>query len=576
MTGERQTLPVHTTRTRIWRSWQARFALGCLLVIVLGAAWFAFRAWTVVTAVDAAQDQIGLAEQAYRDRDVARGAEHVSLARDELARARRASTDPVWTLVGALPLVGDEVRAVGAVAGSAAALLDAAEPLTTRVGDSGADPATIRALAVDGSLAPGLADLYDAAQAAQGVAAAWNAEPLHPVVADKVVAFGDLVGQVEPLLGGAAAYAALLPALLGGSDQPQDLLVAVQTPSEVRSLGGLAGLMLQVRAEGGNLTVVDAYSGSTVPATATPVLDTPALREHYDLYGDRAGRYMINATTIPDTTLAGPLLATFHERRTGQLPDAVVLLDLTVLSGLLTATGPVDLPDGSRVSADTANDLFQFGVYTQIEDPTAQDVFFAAAAGAIFTALTSPDTDPIALGRALAAAVQSDRLSVWSSADTTQRLVQDAALDGDLLADPSTVGVFLNDGTGAKLQYFLDARVSGPTPDGTIALELTSRVPDPASLPDYVAGQFDQIGVERGTQRVQVAVYGAVGSGPTEWRVDGERTAIGSASVDGRGVGVRSADIAPGQTVRVEVDLADPPEGRDPPWSLTVTPGISR
>lgn len=565
--------PVQTTSTRTRRGWQSPhlrraawlLVVGAVVLLLAGAAWLAVSAWSVAGAVGRAQTEVALARQAYQDRDLPAGARHVTAAQDELHTARRAATAPVWQVAGTLPVVGDDIRAVAAVAGSAAGVMDAVEPLAGLAAraDAGHEP-MVRTLLLDESLPGQLARAHERTSEATVLSEELSTWQLHPAVAERVQAYGQLVGQVEEPLGTAATYGGFLPGLLG-AEQPQDLLVVVQTPAEVRSLGGLAGLTLVVRADAGQLSVVETYSSSTVPVAAEPVLSTPQLQEHYALFGDRAGRYMANATMVPDAALASQLLAEAHRRHTGRDVDAVVLTDLALLTGLLSATGPVDLPGGRQLTSDTSDDLLQHGVYVQIPDPAAQDVFFAAAAAAVFQELTAPAADPVALGRTLASAAEAGRLTLWSPDEETQRLVDGTALADDPLADPGVVGVFLNDATGAKMQYFLDGTVStGRRDDGgsTVVVELTSTVADPASLPDYVAGGHARHGLPRGGQRVQVAVYGPEGSGPIAWRVDGDDVMFSGGPVGSRQAGVRSVDLAPGQRVRIEVDLsAEPADG---------------
>ena len=146
---------------------------------------------------------------------------------------------------------------------------------------------------------------------AQALGAELEAADLHPALAAQVRGYGDAVDQVEPLLADAVAYSGLVPVLLGLAE-PTDLLVVVQTPAEVRSLGGLAGLVLDVRASGGSLEVRDTYAGSSVERADAPVLDDAALAEHYAVLGDRAGRYLVNAPMVPDGALASSLLAEAH------------------------------------------------------------------------------------------------------------------------------------------------------------------------------------------------------------------------------------------------------------------------
>lgn len=566
MTGDRQMFPVQTTSTRTVRGWQSRTRPVAVAVVVTGlalllgaGAWLGYRSTVVLASVDRAQDHVRQAATAYEQRDLAAGADHLGAATDELRTARRASSDPVWAVMGTAPVVGDDIAAVAAVVAASTGLLEALEPVATAAGGrdlvAGGAPA-LTSLLQDPATGAGLVLAHDRAVAASRLADQLAAHSLHHVVADHVTAFADQVEQLEPALGAAASAARLLPVVLG-SDEPHDLLVVVQTPAEVRSLGGLAGLVLVVRAEDGVMEVVRTYSGSSVDV-ASPAPTSPDLEPVYDLVGDRAGLYLVNATMVPDVPLASSLLAEAQVRLGGVEPDAVVLTDISVLAGLLAVTGPVTTADGTELTAATSDALLQNGVYDLFPDPEDQDAFFAEAAVTVLDRLFAPGVDPVALVAALAADAGRGRVTLWSPDEATQADVVAAGLAGDRFSDPDAVGLFLNDGTGSKLQYFLRSEAqllpTGPT-GSTVRLDLTSTVTDPHDLPDYVAGGYDRLGLQRGDQRVQVMVHGPVGGGPARWRVDGEEVPVGSAVVDGRGAGVLSVDVPAGGSVRVEVEV---------------------
>ena len=218
------------------------------------------------------------------------------------------------------------------------------------------------------------------------------------------------------------------------------------------------------------------------------------------------------------------------------------------------------LPDGTVLDAAGSDALLQHQVYVDEPDPTRQDAVFAAAAVGVVDALLAPTTDPVGLGRALLAEADARRVVLWSPDAATQDLVRASGTAGDLLADPADVGVFLNDATSSKMQWFLRSEASVVRrDDGTsvVRVDLTSTAPaGGAGLPAYVTGSADELGLPPGGQRVQVMVHGPVGDGPSRWLVDGEEVLAGSGVVAGRGVGVRSVDVAPGRVVRVEVELA--------------------
>ena len=128
--------PVQTMSARTAGAWQSGRAgrvatalvVVCVVLVLLGGAWLAVRGRTAVPAAERAQQALRLAQQSYVAGDLAAGAAHVTDAGEELARARRATADPVWALATTLPVAGDDVDAVRTVLRGAADVVGTAVP----------------------------------------------------------------------------------------------------------------------------------------------------------------------------------------------------------------------------------------------------------------------------------------------------------------------------------------------------------------------------------------------------------------------------------------------------------------
>ena len=90
-------------------------------------------------------------------------------------------------------------------------------------------------------------------------------------------------------------------------------------------------------------------------------------------------------------------------------------------------------------------------------DVKQQDEFFAASAAAVFDALFKKNVDPTVLLSAFDRAITERRILFWSARPEEQRTFGDSRMAGTLPEQDTvpTVGVFLNDGSGAKLGYYL-------------------------------------------------------------------------------------------------------------------------
>jgi hypothetical protein len=206
-------------------------------------------------------------------------------------------------------------------------------------------------------------------------------------------------------------------------------------------------------------------------------------------------------------------------------------------------------------------------IYEDIQNPAQEDAFFAQAANAVFGALSAGQGDARATVKALVDAAAAGRLTVWSSHPDEENLIAGTSLEGAMPAteqpEEPTVGVFLNDGTGAKLDYYLHEDVAvapaASCPAGRIGFHvlvtLASNVPANAKgLPSYVVGGAAG-GSAPGTIRTQVVVSAPIGGSVVTATVDGTPTQIGSGSEAGRAEGIVFVDLAPGTKKTIDIEL---------------------
>ncbi len=141
---------------------------------------------------------------------------------------------------------------------------------------------------------------------------------------------------------------------------------------------------------------------------------------------------------------------------------------------------------GGQLTAQNVVPLVLNQVYFQYPAPPQQDAFFAAAADAVFTAVTSGKiSSPVKLIQALGRAANEGRL-LYASDDPPKetQLIKSSRMSGIMPAtdkEQSVFGVFLNDNTGSKKSYYMDMKIDACRTDhvvkGTITLtsSLTER-----------------------------------------------------------------------------------------------------
>ncbi len=542
-----------------------------LLLLIAWTSWVAVRGLMARDALLSAAAEIR-ALQSSASVDALDGlgpmVESVSLKTREAASL---TSDPAWRVAEVLPLAGPNLKAFRETSSSINAIVsDALPSLVDVAGTLDADSLTLR----DGRL-----PIYELRQSQPSIASAKAivsdaTERLEAIRTDDVLPqIGEAVGQVQTLAGEADSLlksldlaARLLPAMLGG-DGPRDYLVLFQNNAELRAGGGIPGATSVISADAGGIGLGDQassvdYSG----ATTEPVL--PLSEEETSLFSSVLGRFIQNVTLTPDFARSGELAQARWTQMTGQEIDGVAAIDPVALSYLLEATGPVSLPDGSELTSENAVDTLLSGVYARFADqPQLQDAYFAAAAAAVFERVSSFDGDASAMLDALSRGVEERRILVWSANEDEQALLDLTPLAGQLPETTEAVsafGVYLNDATGAKMDYYLDALIGGDSrscrqdgrPEFTVGFALTSSAPDNAgqSLSNYVTGGGNY-GVEAGRIRTEALIYVPPGAVITGGRVNGEPAEFNVQEHDGRLVAKFVVELAPGESQSVQIDV---------------------
>lgn len=491
-------------------------------------------------------------------------------AQEDLATARRATSDPLWRAAEVLPGLGPNLTAVRVVSASLEDVTRDALPAVVLLNDVLAAP---DARAADGRLdltpllaaGPEVAAAADSARAAQAAVAEIDVDRLVGQLAEPIGQLTDGLDQVSGLLDAGAQVATLLPPMLG-ADGPRTYLLVSLNSAELRSAGGIVGAFAVLHAEDGAVTLTDQRSTMDLGGMDTSIL--PLSAEELVVDTDRLGRWVQDAVITPDFPRSAQLLAARWQQDMGQGVDGVIAADPVGVRYLLQATGPVTEPGGTTISSGDVLQVLLRDSYLEIADPAVADAFYAGVAATIFRAVGAGQGDPHALVTALGRAGTEGRIRVWSAHPPEQEVLASTTIGAAFLTGdfPDAVGVFLNDGNAGKLDYYLtttvsveDLQCSGPEPTATVRLDLDYQPPaDVASLPAYVTGP-PRAGVPVGVLSTNVTVYAPVGA-PLRALGRGEGFVSGTtATMAGRDVQVVTSTLAPGtsETYRVTVPVRD-------------------
>lgn len=555
--------------------------LGTVGIVLAAGVWTAVDALRVRDQLEEAAAVVPQLKEQVLAGDDAAIEQSVTIVREAAADAVQITDRPHWRLTALLPGVGPNVQAVQTLS---SVLSDLAEDALPGLPD-------VVAAVNPASLAPkdGRVDLEAIAAQAPVVVAADDSvdraiaeidgidtSSVLPLVGDAVIRLRDELVDLRIDTATAAKAVTLIPPMMG-IDGPREYLVLVQNNAEPRALGGIAGSVLRLRVEGGAFELVEQVAGNTVsfdePVGGLSETETA-------LFGTQLGRYLLNVTSTPDFPRAAELTSAMWQEERGQRVDGVLSIDPVALARLLEATGPVTTAAGVTLTADNAADYLLNQIYIDVAEPEDQDRFFADAAQSIFTAVSGGIGDAGQAVSALAEGADQGRVMLWSADPTEQAELSGTVLSGELPTDPTApeVGVYLNDGTGAKAGYYLSVDTSLTVvdcrPDQSQRLRakvtLTSTLPDPVSLPPYVTG--GGVFAEVGVIRTNVLLYAPAGGKMLSLSANGTERPVFSLIDQGRSVYLTTVSLQPTESVTLQYEILTA-QGSSSPPGIQVTPG---
>lgn len=566
----------------------ALWTVGSLLILTVAiAAWVGVRGALAYQHLSTIRSLAPTAATAV-SQDPAQATPALARLAAEAGAAHDLTSDPLWSLAEGAPWIGPQLAAFGAIAAASDRLFgDSLLPLATAARDFSLDDLRPHDGRFDTTALTALSDpARSAADAATGAASAIDAVDPTPLVGAVASALDQARTTFDTAANGIDALrraTELVPSMLG-KDGPRTYLLLVQNNAEWRSLGGVSGTAIELTADRGTLSLVATHSATSLSqGISGPVVELPS--DVQKIYDTRPARYFHNLTQIPDFPTDGPLAREMYRQQTGREVDGVMAVDPVVLSYLLEATGPVELPDGESLRSDNAVPLLLDDTYRRYADPTAQDAFFAGATGAVFEALREGRGSTPGLIAALARGVEERRVLVWAAEPTEQSVIEGTTLAGHLPASDGRTarfGVYLNDGTGSKMSYYVvpeaelrwgSCRTSADASarDVTLTLTLSNTAPVDAatSLPDYVTGN-GAYGTAPGAATVITDIYLPEGWTSVETTTS-SGTEFARSTLEGREVLTVGATVSPQEMAEVEITATAVSTATDAEALLTPT-----
>ena len=596
--GRRETGLVATHRVgRRQRVWIPVACLSAVVAIALGStAWLGSIASKITTNLEAAMQLVPQVKEDITGNDSSGAAAHVDELLAHTSSARDSAGDPLWTLAASLPGIGANFSAVAEVARSADDVANLGVAPLVQVFSSldwetlvprseGTDLEPLR------KASPSVASAAHAVRASAQRLAGIDADALIPQVAEPLRLAREQLEAVTEALDASADASHLAPGMLG-ADGPRNYLLMIQNNAEVRSSGGIPGALAVLTLDNGTLTLSEQSSAGDVGIMSPAI---PVDSEQQQIYSTRLGKYMQDVNLTPDFPTAAASAQAMWERKTGQKVDGVISMDPISLGYVLDATGPVEITEPellalasgglpTRLNGKNVVPTLLSDVYAKIALPEYQDVYFAGVAKEIFGALsTGGKGDAKGLISGISRGAAEGRILFWSGVAEEQSVIATYPVSGSIAGPsvaPAQFGVYFNDGTGAKMDYYVKRTVQlvkKCDKDGyeQAAVRITSTNTAPADaatlLPPYVTagGSF---GVPAGSVRTNVIAYGPVQSNVETAHVDGEKTDFAAHHHANRPVGAVTVTLAPGQSSTVELAFGKIVQHVEP--NVVVTPTV--
>lgn len=557
-----------------------------VLVVVVVAVVFGYQALQARAALKDAQSAAEQLQTQIADADAAAAAETL----DELQQATdeaHAHTDGVlWDLGASIPWVGESIAAAQTVArvvddiadNGLAPLVDIAGSIDSRVFspvDGRIDIAAIE------EIAPGINAAADALSAGLAELRSIDRSELFGPLEAPVMALQSKIADAEAAASAGATATSLMPAMLGGAGARTYLLV-FQNNAEIRATGGLPGAWATVRADNGELEILKQGSASDFDYHDDPVVDLT--QDELNLYSELMANFFQDSNFTPDFPRTGQIMKAFYAADIGGDIDGVISVDPIALSYILNGTGPVDLGSGLMLTSDNAVQLLLNYPYLELPTNALQDLFFAVAAKKVFDAVSAGQGDPREVIEGVLKATGENRILVWSARPEEQKVLRPTAVSGALPRDSGStprVGLFLNDSTTTKLEYYLNYETTvdavACTDDDTQTIEtktvLTSDVPsDVSSFSKFLLGPGT--GEEPGSMRLNLRFYAPYGGLVTDLSITGEEQTVNIGTHHDRNVAIVPVLIKPGGKVTVTTAILSG-RGQAGDVVFRTTPGIN-
>jgi hypothetical protein len=556
---------------RKWWFWLLVVVVLVIIAIAAVAAWVGTRALEAKSELESALPLASEIQEKVLAGDAEGAAATAAKMAEHTGAARVHTNDPVWRAVEFLPVAGVNLAAVRQMSDIADDLAnDAIVPL------SGLAPllqgSTFKPVNGAIDLAPIIAAKETVNEASASVTSslerlrAIDKKPLVDQVSSAAGQLDTLLATYEPTLISAKELIAVIPDAMGASG-PRDYLLVFQNNTEVMPRGGTVGSLVDIHVDAGRIELGQQASPLAWELGANTVI--PIAQDEQDLWIG-LGKNMQNLTETPRFSLSYDIAREMWKEKFGVEISGLISLDPVALSYIVTATGPITLPDGGVLTGDTLVKGLMSDVYVKYPNPLDQDAYYQAIVSTTFGAITAGNFDPMALFNAILTGANQKRVLMWTSNPAEQALLAGSPFQGEPISSTETtegIGVYFRDYTPSKMAFYLTQSVkvtqaSCPATDThktRVTVTLANNITPEAAkaLPKYVSLANTSTGIKRGDILLGIKVYGPEGSAFVGGQSN-SKYAVSPGSDRTFSVGQTRTQLSPGQNISSTYDFVAP------------------
>lgn len=567
--------------------------LALLLVVVAFGCWLGIRAFDAKSNLEQARHNAQQAKEALLKGDTEGASRWADNARFHAQTARDATHSLPWNIASVVPWLGSPFRTGQQISDVVLGLAANVLQPSAEVGIAISPDRLLQDGRVDVQLLreeePKLSKISSDAVRLDADARAISDPAYLSLIRDARAQLQGQTSDIATLLDNTALAARLAPSMMG-ADGPRTYFMGFQTNAEARGTGGLLGAFGILRFDNGTATVDTLESNDELNGPFTPIDLGPEYVEQYGFSNPTTDSR--NSNQSSHFPYAAQIWKSMWAQQSGVNVDGVIAIDPVALSYVLSAVGPVTMPDGEIVTKDNVVELTESTAYSRFPtDQRARQKYLKDIGNAVVKKMTGRIESPRELLDALGRAVSERRIAVWSSSPANQELLEETPLAHVIPDDPAPYAeVVINNLGGNKLDYYLKSEIEyaadgcdGETRMSTVTVRLRNTAPN-KPLPDYVAGSagVPEIPVEvpKGTMLTSVRLLATKDAKLVSVVSNGKRVPTFTETERGHPSFEVQVAIPPGQSGELTFHLSEPtfpgaPRVPVQPLLDTITPAIS-